>query len=145
MESDQTNPVLASPKGRALVLNTYGPGDGFGELSLLDGEPRSAGAIAESDCQLLVLGRDDFIRCLDERPRIAIGLLASDTRKSRRSPRQVHDTAFLDVPARLAEALRSRGILWVAPPVLRVLRSIYVATRRRCDPVHPGSVDLPTQ
>jgi len=105
VESGQINTVLASPEGKELVLNSYGPGDVFGELSLLDGEPRSADAVAESDCQLLVLGREEFVRFLEERPRIAISLLASVTRKFRRSTRQVHDIAFLDVPGRLARAL----------------------------------------
>lgn len=105
VESGRVNTVLAYSDGKELVLNSYGPGDVFGELSLLDGEGRFADAVVECDSQLLVLGRDEFVRFLEERPRTAISLLAIVTRKVRRLTRQVHDIAFLDVPARLAQAL----------------------------------------
>jgi CRP/FNR family cyclic AMP-dependent transcriptional regulator len=105
VESGLVNTVLAYTDGKEIVLNSYGPGDVFGELSLLDGEGRSADAVVESDSQLLVLGRDEFVRFLEERPRIAISLLAIVTRKVRRLTRQVYDIAFLDVPARLAQTL----------------------------------------
>ena len=47
--------------GREVVLNVYGPGEFFGEFALLDGEPRSADAIAQDDCLLYWLTREDFL------------------------------------------------------------------------------------
>ncbi len=105
LESGFVKVVLASPDGKELVLNAFGPGDVFGELALLDGEPRSADAVAQEDCQLLVLQRDDFVRFLEERPRVAVSLLAVLSRKLRHTTQQVQDVAFLDVPTRLAKAL----------------------------------------
>lgn len=105
VESGQVKVVVTSADGKELVLNTFGPGDLFGELALLDGEPRSADAVAQEDCQLFVLRRDDFAQFLEEHPRAAVGLLAVLSRKLRHTTQQVQDVAFLDVPARLARAL----------------------------------------
>jgi CRP-like cAMP-binding protein len=105
VEAGQVKVVLTSPDGKELVLNVFGSGDIFGEMALLDGEPRSADAVAQEDCLLLVLQRDDFLRFLEERPAVAISLLAILSRKLRHTTQQVQDVAFLDVPARLARAL----------------------------------------
>lgn len=94
-----------SPEGKEVILTILGPGDFFGELALLDGEPRSADAIAKEDCTLLVLERDDFLAFLDREPGVATRLLAALSRRLRRTDQLVQDAAFLDVPARLARAL----------------------------------------
>ncbi len=105
IEAGRVKIGLTSPEGQEVVLTTHGPGDFFGDLALLDGEPRSADATALEDCQLLLLGRDEFLHFLEARPRVAIALLAVLSRRLRRNARQVQDAAFLDVPARLASAL----------------------------------------
>ncbi len=105
VEEGRVKISLSSPEGREVVLGLLGPGDFFGELSLLDGEPHSADAVAREPCQLLLLERAEFTRFLQERPRVAISLLASVTRRLRRNAQLAYDVAFLDVPARLARAL----------------------------------------
>ncbi len=94
-----------SPEGKEVILAILGAGDFFGELALLDGEPRSADAIAKDDCTLLVLERDAFLAFLDKEPAVAVKLLAALSRRLRRTDQLVQDAAFLDVPARLARAL----------------------------------------
>ncbi len=54
---------------------TYGPGDCFGELSLLDHGPRTATVTAETDLDVLVLGAREFAGVLDEVPPVAHKLL----------------------------------------------------------------------
>ena len=105
LESGQVKATLATPDGKELVLNVFGPGEVFGEMALLDGEPRSADAVAQEDCQLLVLQREEFVRFLEAHPRVAVSLLAVLSRKLRHTTQQVQDVAFLDVPARLARVL----------------------------------------
>ena len=68
VESGKVKIVSFSSEGKGLVLNLFGPGDFFGELALLDGEPRSADAVVQEPCQLLLLERDDFVRFLETRP-----------------------------------------------------------------------------
>jgi CRP-like cAMP-binding protein len=99
--------------GREAVLNVYGPGEHFGELALLDGEPRSASAVAQEDCEVLWLERADFLEFLEAHPRAVPLLLATLSQRLRHTTRVVHDVAFRDVPARVARALlnlaESRG------------------------------------
>jgi CRP-like cAMP-binding protein len=67
--------------GRAVVrrdgreVGTLGPGEWFGELSLLDNEPRSATVVAVSDMKLLVLGQAEFAGLLETVPSLAAKML----------------------------------------------------------------------
>ena len=54
---------------------TLGPGEYFGELSLLDRGPRSATVIADTDMELVVLGQREFTGVLEEVPEVAHKLL----------------------------------------------------------------------
>lgn len=61
------------------------PGDFFGEMSLLDGEPRSATVVAETSMRLLVVPRREFSRVLAEVPDLMRGLLAVLSRRLRQA------------------------------------------------------------
>jgi CRP-like cAMP-binding protein len=111
IEAGAVKIAVSTHRGKGLVLRILGARDFFGELSLLDGEPRSADAIAHEDCRLLLLQREDFLRFVEDRPGVAKDLLASVSRRLRYTTQQVQDAAFLDVPARLA-----RVILELAQP-----------------------------
>lgn len=104
---------LSSSEGKEVILALLGRGDAFGELALLDGEPRSTDAVARDETHLLSLHQEDFRRFLGERPQVAMGLLAVLSRMVRRVTQLVHDSAFLDARARLARVLldlaRSQG------------------------------------
>jgi CRP/FNR family transcriptional regulator, cyclic AMP receptor protein len=71
------------------VLNIYGPGEIFGELALLDGEPRSADAVAQESSRVFWLQRADFAAFLDSHPRAAMTMLASLSRRLRHTTRVV--------------------------------------------------------
>ena len=105
VESGKVKITSFSAEGKGLVLNLFGPGDFFGELALLDGEPRSADAVAQEACQLLLLQRDDFMRFLEARPHVAIKLLATVSSRLRHTTQQIEDMVFFDLPARLARTL----------------------------------------
>jgi CRP-like cAMP-binding protein len=57
------------------VVNTMGPGDYFGEMSLIDGKPRSASVVAKGDLRTLAIPSWNFGRLLDENPDIMKALL----------------------------------------------------------------------
>ncbi len=97
--------VLTSSEGKEFVLDVLGPGASFGELPLLDGQPRSADAIAQDDCRLLLLRRADFDGFLDTHAGAARTLLTVLSGRLRRDAQLLHEAVFLDVPARLARAL----------------------------------------
>lgn len=96
---------LGSSDGREVTLSLMGRGQAFGELALLDGEARSADAVAREPSQLLVLQREDFLALLRERPLMAEALLAELSRTVRRVTATVQGAAFLGGRARLARAL----------------------------------------
>lgn len=65
------------------VLNRLGPGDFFGELSVLDQQPRVAHVIAEEPTSCLALASWDFTGLLEENPKIALSLLREVARRLR--------------------------------------------------------------
>lgn len=91
--------------GKELILNIIKPGEVFGEIALIDGEPRTADAVALEPCQLLVLDRRDFQRHLEQNPRVAQRLLAILCQRLRRTSAHLEESLFLEVPARLARVL----------------------------------------
>jgi CRP-like cAMP-binding protein len=64
-------------------LATFGPGDYFGEMALLDNSPRSADVVALDDTECLVLTTWDFLAELHTNPRVAISLLPVLARRIR--------------------------------------------------------------
>jgi CRP-like cAMP-binding protein len=98
--------VAAAPDGKEAVLNLISDGEVFGEIALLDGQPRTADAIALADCDLLILERRDFIPFVKDNPEVALHLMEVLCRRLRRTTEQVEDVMFLELPARLARVLQ---------------------------------------
>jgi CRP/FNR family cyclic AMP-dependent transcriptional regulator len=98
--------ALPSSDGKDLVLSILCAGDFFGELSLIDGEPRSATATAvEDDTQTLILPRDDFLDLVRRQPQIAIHIMELLCRRLREADSLAQDSALLDLPGRLARRI----------------------------------------
>jgi CRP/FNR family transcriptional regulator, cyclic AMP receptor protein len=91
--------------GRELILNIVGPGEVFGEIALLDGEARTADAVALEACDLLVLLRRDFLPFLERHPRVSLRLLTVLCQRLRRTSEQLEDSLFLELRPRLAKCL----------------------------------------
>jgi CRP/FNR family transcriptional regulator, cyclic AMP receptor protein len=94
-----------SPDGREIVLNMINAGEVFGEIALLDGKDRTADAVAQTDCELLVIERRSFVPFLTSNPEVALRLLAVLCDRLRRTTEQVEDMLFRDLPSRLAKKL----------------------------------------
>jgi uncharacterized membrane protein len=71
--------------GQEIVLHHAGEGEVFGELSLLDGRPRTAAARVVDEGELLVLERDDLIALVKRSPELALDILAMMSRETRRA------------------------------------------------------------
>ncbi|MCK5380197.1 MAG: cyclic nucleotide-binding domain-containing protein, partial [Candidatus Latescibacteria bacterium] len=76
---------ILSEDGREIVLTLLGDGEFFGEMSLLDGLPRSATVIALEDTEALMLRREDLLRLIERTPQIAIKLMAELTIRLRKT------------------------------------------------------------
>ncbi len=96
---------LSAPDGKEVTLSLLDRGDFFGELALLDEEPRSTDAVAREETDLLSLQREDFRHFLGARPQVALGLLSALSRLVRRVTQLVHDATFLDARERLVRVL----------------------------------------
>ena len=94
-----------SSEGKEIVLNIMHPGDIFGEIALLDGEERSADAVAMTDCELLVIHRRDFMPILEKRADICLILLRILCQRLRQTSEQVEDVLFRHLESRVAKAL----------------------------------------
>lgn len=94
-----------SSSGRDAVFSVLQEGEIFGEIAVLDGGPRSAGAIAISSCELMVIERRDFLPLLQEFPVLGIRFIEILCARLRHTTEQVEDIVFLDLENRLAKVL----------------------------------------
>jgi CRP-like cAMP-binding protein len=69
------------------VVNRLRPGDAFGEISLLDGGPRTATVLADTPMRVLTLKRNAFMKVLAAEPAVAVKLLSDAARLLRRMQR----------------------------------------------------------
>ncbi|MBI2796872.1 MAG: Crp/Fnr family transcriptional regulator [Gemmatimonadetes bacterium] len=101
--------VLVAEDGREVILGVLGIGEHFGELALIDDQPRSAHVIAMEDATLLVLRREDFRRRVEGSPSVAWALLTELSRRLRAADGKIGGLVLLDVPGRIARLLLDFG------------------------------------
>lgn len=97
--------VLVAADGREVILGILDIGEHFGELSLIDDEPRSAHVVAMEESTLLVLRREDFRRRVEQNPAVAWALLMEMSNRLRRADEKIGSLVLLDVPGRIARLL----------------------------------------
>jgi CRP-like cAMP-binding protein len=105
IRSGQVKVTLGSEDGREVILSVLGAGSFFGEMALLDDEPRSAHVIAMEDTTMLQLRREDFRSRLKLAPELAIALLRELSRRLRRADDTIASLMLLDVNGRIAHLL----------------------------------------
>jgi len=105
VESGQVRISLPGSESREVTLAHLGAGDCFGEMSMLDGEPRSANVTATEDTVVLEGTRDDFVKSLEASPRIAMSLLIMMSQRLRAANDIIESLSFLDVQGRVARFL----------------------------------------
>ena len=96
---------MTSPEGKEIILSTLGPGEFFGEMSLLDDEPRSASVIATEKLEVLTIWQSDFLELLRENFGITRRLLAEMSKRLRDASSRIESLATMDVYGRLARYL----------------------------------------
>jgi CRP/FNR family transcriptional regulator, cyclic AMP receptor protein len=105
VRSGRVKVVLIGEDGREVILGVLGVCQHFGELSLIDEQPRSAHVIAMEDATLLVLRREDFRKRVETSPSVAWSLLMELSRRLRRADEKIGGLVLLDVPGRIARLL----------------------------------------
>lgn len=94
-----------SAEGREVMLNVINPGEVFGEIALLDGNPRSADATAIEATDLLVVERRQFLPYLKSNEDLYPRLLAVLCARLRQTSSALEDLALFALPTRLARVL----------------------------------------
>ena len=97
--------IVTSEDGEEMVLVTLGPGDAFGELSIVDGGPRSASAEALEPTVALVITREVLLDLATRDSGLTDALLRTLGALLRRLTEQASDLVFLDLPGRMAKLL----------------------------------------
>jgi len=96
---------VSRPGGKEIFLNIMAPGDTFGEIALLDGEPRTASATAIVRTELFIIPRKQFLPLLVSEPRLASHLIQLLCRRVRWTAQLMEDSALLTIAARIAKRL----------------------------------------
>ena len=96
---------VSSPDGRSAILNLIGPGEIFGEVALLDGLARTADATANTNCEIFVIDRREFLPFVRSQPALAMKFIELLCMRLRLTSEQVEQVILQNLPARLASAL----------------------------------------
>jgi CRP/FNR family cyclic AMP-dependent transcriptional regulator len=96
---------VSSAGGRSAILNLIGPGETFGEIAVLDGQPRTADATANTNCEIFVIDRREFLPFVRSHPALAMKFIELLCTRIRWTSDQVEQVILQNLPGRLASAL----------------------------------------
>jgi CRP/FNR family cyclic AMP-dependent transcriptional regulator len=96
---------VSDEDGREVILSKLGPGELFGEMGVLDDNPRSATVLAVEPSEVVVMGKTDFKKCLADNPDVSLFIMRNLTRRLRMADRNIESLALLDVYGRVARLL----------------------------------------
>jgi CRP/FNR family transcriptional regulator, cyclic AMP receptor protein len=97
--------ILASEKGREIVLASLSSGDCIGEMSLLDDQPHSATVVSDNVLDALVLGHEAFNRCLLQNAALSVAIMQGMVSRLRKANQKIADLALVSVYGRVARCL----------------------------------------
>jgi len=101
---------VISQDGKEIILTTLQDGEFFGEMSLLDGEPRSANVIAITKTKTLILDRDAFLTRIIPNKDIAAAILAVMSKRLREANEKITNLISMDVFDRLAYHFQKEAV-----------------------------------
>jgi CRP/FNR family cyclic AMP-dependent transcriptional regulator len=94
--------VIDDGEGREATLTTMGPGEFFGEMSCIDGKPRSASVVALDHCEVLYVPASALLDCLKHNFDAAMYLLTITVSRVRKANEKIASLALMDVRGRVA-------------------------------------------
>ena len=97
--------MMSDADGKEVILSILGAGEFFGEMGLIDDNPRSASVVAIEPCELLAITRRDFKKCMTENAEMAMAVMRGLVRRLREADRKIGSLALLDVYGRVARLL----------------------------------------
>src|SRR5207247_1519363 len=97
--------MMSDSDGKEVILSILGPGEFFGEMGLIDDEPRSASVVTIEPCELLSISKRDFKKCLVDNSEMSMAVMRGLVRRLREADRKIGSLALLDVYGRVARLL----------------------------------------
>ena len=105
IRSGQVRVSRINEEGREVVLAMMGEGDYFGEMALIDEQPRSATVSTKSACELVVIRKPDFQALLESNPQIGLAIMRGLCERLRHADGKIESLALMDVYGRISRAL----------------------------------------
>mgnify|MGYP000975985320 CR=1 FL=1 len=103
--SGKVKTVITDENGREIILSISGPGEYFGEMALIDGEPRSATIVTREPCHLMIFSKEDIKGVLRANPDMVFTLLKGLIKRLRETDKKIESLALMDVYGRIAQLL----------------------------------------
>lgn len=97
--------LVSDEEGREVILSMLGPGELFGELGVLDDNPRSATVVTVVPSDLIVIAKSDFKRVLQENFEVSMFIMRNLVARLRTADRKIESLALMDVYGRVARLL----------------------------------------
>lgn len=97
--------MMSDAEGKEVILSILGPGEFFGEMGLIDDEPRSASVVTIEPCELLTIAKRDFKKSLADNFEMAMAVMRGLVKRLREADRKIGSLALLDVYGRVARLL----------------------------------------
>jgi CRP/FNR family transcriptional regulator, cyclic AMP receptor protein len=122
---------ISDAQGHEVILATMGPNEYFGEMGLLDDQPRSASVETLEACETLRFSKSGFLACVKDHPELAMIIIRNLVARLREADRKIESLALIDVYGRVARLLLDHaqeidGVWMVkqAPPKQEIARMI---------------------
>lgn len=97
--------MISDDEGREVILAMLGPNEFFGEMGLIDDHPRSASVVATEACEVLMLSKRDFKKCLEDNFEMAMAVMRGVVKRLREADQKIGSLALMDVYGRVARLL----------------------------------------
>jgi CRP/FNR family cyclic AMP-dependent transcriptional regulator len=97
--------MMSDSEGKEVILAILGPGEFFGEMGLIDDEPRSATVVTIEPCELLSIAKRDFKKCMADNFEMTQAVMRGLVKRLREADRKIGSLALLDVYGRVARLL----------------------------------------
>src|SRR5690242_569975 len=105
IQSGKVKVFIGDEDGREIILKILGPGMFFGEMSMIDKQPRSASVTTLEPSTFQVLTHVMFEKCVEQEPRIATMVMTILAQRVREADRKIGTLALMDVYGRVASTL----------------------------------------
>lgn len=110
VNSGQVKVSKINEDGKEVVICILAEGDHFGEMSLIDDQPRSASIITKTSCEFTLIRKQDFEQMLADNPQLTLAVMRSLCQRLRAADRSIESLALMDVYGRIARLLLDSAV-----------------------------------